>query len=117
MPILEEVGEATRVRVSASAPLELMWILHNLQAKHVLNGPYASLERLRADMQPKVASFWADGVRGYTETIVLAEPSGTTLDLDLDRYFETLDTPIALVDAGPSLLSERPSAPVSFETP
>ena len=85
MPILEEVGEATRVRVGASAPLELMWILHNLQAKHVLNGPYASLERLRADMQPKVASFWADGVRGYTETIVLAERSGTTLDLDLDR--------------------------------
>src|SRR6266478_5122831 len=75
MPILEEVGEATQVRVSASAPLELMWILHNLQAKHVLTGPYASLEHLRADLQPKVASFWADGVRGYTETIVLAERS------------------------------------------
>src|SRR6267378_440741 len=49
MPILEEVGEATRVQVSASAPLELMWILHNLQAKHVLNSPYASLKRLRED--------------------------------------------------------------------
>src|SRR6266852_6093716 len=100
MPILEDVGEATQVRVSASAPLELMWILHNLQAKHVLNGPYTSLERLRADMQPKVASFWADGVRGYTETIVLAERSGTTLDLDLDRYFEKLDEAIGMVDDG-----------------
>src|SRR5712691_7885599 len=109
MPILEEVGEATRVRVGASAPLELMWILHNLQAKHVLNGPYASLERLREDMQPKVAAFWADGVRGYTETIVLAERSGTTLDLDLDRFFAQLDDAIDMAEGGLSLLSERPS--------
>src|SRR5216684_2168533 len=116
MPILEKVGEATKVRVSASAPLELMWILHNLQAKHVLNGPYTSLERLRADMQPKVASFWADGVRGYTETIVLAERSGTTLDLDLDRYFEKLDEAIEMVDGGLSLLSERPSERTAFQT-
>jgi DNA-binding transcriptional ArsR family regulator len=116
MPILEEVAEATRVRVSASAPLELMWILHNLQAKHVLSGPYASLERLRGDMQPKVASFWADGVRGYTETIVLAERSGTTLDLDLDRYFERLDEAIEMVDGGLSLLSERPTERVAFQT-
>jgi len=85
MPILEEVSEATRVRVGASAPLELMWVLHNLQAKHVLSGPYASLEPLRNELQPKLTSFWADGVRGYTETIVLSERSGTTLDLDLDR--------------------------------
>jgi len=116
MPILEEVGEATRVRVSASAPLELMWILHNLQAKHVLSGPYASLERLREDMQPKVASFWADGVRGYTETIVLAERSGTTLDLDLDRFFAKLDEAIEMTDGGLSLLSERPSERNALQT-
>jgi DNA-binding transcriptional ArsR family regulator len=116
MPILEEVGEATRVRVSASAPLELMWILHNLQAKHVLSGPYASLERLRADMQPKVASFWADGVRGYTEAIVLAERSGTTLDLDLDRFFAKLDDAIDMADGGLSLLSERPSERNALQT-
>src|SRR5260370_20015512 len=116
MPTTGEVGEATHVRVIASALLELMWSLHNLQAKHVLNGPYASLGRLRADMQPKVASFWADGVRGYTETIVLAERSGTTLDLDLDRYFEKLDEAIEMVDGGLSLLSERPSERVAFQT-
>src|SRR5258708_36773653 len=115
MPILEEVGEATRVRVSASAPLELMWILHNLQAKHVLNGPYASLERLRADMQPKVAPFWADGVRAYTETIVLAERSGPTLDLDLDRYFEKLDEATELVAGGRPLLSGRPPGRLAFQ--
>jgi len=116
MPILEELGEATRVQVSASAPLELMWILHNLQAKHVLSGPYASLERLREDMQPKVASFWADGVRGYTETIVLAERSGTTLDLDLDRFFAKLDEAIEMTDGGLSLLSERPSERNALQT-
>jgi len=116
MPILEEVGEATRVRVSASAPLELMWILHNLQAKHVLSGPYASLERLREDMLPKVALFWADGVRGYTETIVLAERSGTTLDLDLDRFFAKLDEAIEMTDGGLSLLSERPSERNALQT-
>ena len=116
MPILEEVGEATRVRVGASAPLELMWILHNLQAKHVLSGPYASLERLREDMLPKVALFWADGVRGYTETIVLAERSGTTLDLDLDRFFAKLDEAIEMTDGGLSLLSERPSERNALQT-
>src|SRR5229473_5435013 len=115
MPILEKVGEATQVRVSASAPLELMWILHNLQAKHVLNGPYASLERLRADMQPKVASFWADGVRGFTETIVLSERSGTTLDLDLDRFFERLDEAVEMKGGMPSLLTERPSERTALE--
>ena len=109
MPILEEISEATRIRVAASAPLELMWILHNLQAKHVLSGPYASLEPLREELQPKLRSFWADGVRGYTEVIVLSERSATTLDLDLDRFFERLDTALHMDGQGLSLLSERPS--------
>jgi DNA-binding transcriptional ArsR family regulator len=116
MPILEEISEATRIRVSASAPLELMWILHNLQAKHVLSGPYSSLEPLREELQPKLRSFWGDGVRGYTETIVLAERSSTTLDLDLDRFFERLDEAISADGQGLSLLSERPSERLALAT-
>src|SRR6202011_1375551 len=116
MPIVEEISEGTRVRISASAPLELMWTLHNLQAKHVLNGPYSSLEPLREELQPKLRSFWADGVRGYTETIVLAERSGTTLDLDLDHFFERLDEAIGADGQGLSLLSERPSERLAIAT-
>src|SRR6267143_304934 len=109
MPILEEISEATQIRVSASAPLELMWILHNLQAKHLLSGPYSSLEPLREELQPKLRSFWGDGVRGYTEVIVLSERSGTTLDLDLDRFFDRLGEAVNADGQGLSLLSERPS--------
>jgi DNA-binding transcriptional ArsR family regulator len=109
MPILEEISEATRVRVAASAPLELMWILHNLQAKHELTGPYSSLEPLREELQGDLRAFWADGVRGYTEVIVLSERSGSTLDLDLDRFFERMDDAIEADGQGLSLLSERPS--------
>jgi len=116
MPILEEISEATRIRVAASAPLELMWVLHNLQAKHVLSGPYSSLEPLREELQPKLRSFWGDGVRGYTEVIVLSERSGTTLDLDLDRFFDRLDDAIGADGQGLSLLSERPSERLALAT-
>ena len=116
MPILEEISEATRIRVAVSAPLELMWVLHNLQAKHVLSGPYSSLEPLREELQPKLRSFWGDGVRGYTEVIVLSERSGTTLDLDLDRFFNRLDDAIGADGQGLSLLSERPSERLALAT-
>jgi len=116
MPILEEISEATRIRVAVSAPLELMWVLHNLQAKHVLSGPYSSLEPLREELQPKLRSFWGDGVRGYTEVIVLSERSGTTLDLDLDRFFDRLDDAIGADGQGLSLLSERPSERLALAT-
>jgi len=113
---MEELADAPRVRVSPSAPFELMWVLHNVQAKHVLSGPYSSLEPLREELQPKLRSFWGDNVRGYTETIVLSERSGTTLDLDLDRFFDRLDDAVADDARGLSLLSERPSERTALET-
>lgn len=115
MPILEEAGEAPRIRVSPSAPLELMWVLHNFQAKHVLGGWHALLEPLREQLGPQIRAFWNDGVRGYTETIVLSERSGTTLDLDLDRFFARLDEAVAAPVRGLSLLSERPSERLALE--
>ncbi|HEX7262993.1 MAG TPA: metalloregulator ArsR/SmtB family transcription factor [Candidatus Dormibacteraeota bacterium] len=115
MPIMEEPTEVPRMRVSPSAPLELMWILHNLQAKHVLGGPYSSLEPLRAGLKERLTSFWGDGVRGFTETIVISERSGTTLDLDLHDFFARLDEAVEMRGGMPSLLTERPSERTALE--
>src|SRR3981081_2402349 len=115
MPIMEEPTEAPRMRISPSAPLELMWILHNLQAKHVLGGPYSSLEPLRAGLKERLTSFWADGVRGFTETIVISERSATTLDLDLHDFFARLDEAVEMRGGMPSLLTERPSERTALE--
>src|ERR1700680_4396856 len=115
MPIMEEPADAPRMRVSPSAPLELMWILHNLQAKHVLGGPYSSLEPLRAGFKERLTSFWGDGVRGFTETIVLSERSGTTLDLDLHDFFARFDDAVETQGDMPSLLTERPSERTALE--
>src|SRR5260221_8125846 len=107
MPMISDGSEAPRVQVRASAPLELMWIVHDCEAGHELEGPLASLEDLRQRMGPRLKSFWGDGVRGFAEAVVLAERSGTLYDLDLDRFFAGFDA-ASQVDALPSLLSEPP---------
>src|SRR6266851_2009031 len=106
MPILEEVSEATRVRVGASAPLELMWLLHNFGASHPLKGAMTSLESLRQQFQSELRSFYGDGVRGATEAVVLAHRSGTIFDLDLDRFFATLESTAAAGGDVPALVCE-----------
>ncbi len=105
MPMISEGAEAPRVEVRASAPLELMWIVHDCEAGHELEGTLASLEELRRSLGAQLKAFWGDGVRGVAEAVVLAERSGTLFDLDLDRFFARLDE-AALVDSRPSLLSE-----------
>src|SRR5260370_39904140 len=106
MPILEEVGEATQVRVSAAAPLDLMWIRHNFGASHPLKGGMTSLETLRQQFQSELRSFYGDGVRGATEAVVLAHRSGTIFDLDLDRFFATLESTAAAGGDVPALVCE-----------
>jgi ArsR family transcriptional regulator len=109
MPILEESAEATGIKVAASAPLELMWLLHDCGAKHEMHGPFAGLEKARLEFGPRITAFWPDGARGFTEAMVLAYRSGTMLDLDLDGFFAGLDA-AALAPAGQlSLQSESPS--------
>jgi DNA-binding transcriptional ArsR family regulator len=103
--MISDGAEAPRIEVRASAPLELMWIVHDCEAHHELSGPLSSLEELRGRMGDRFRSFWGDGVRGFTEAVVLAERSGTLYDLDLDRFFSGLDTAAAVTRA-PSLLSE-----------
>ena len=108
MPMISEGSEPPRVEVRPSAPLELMWVIHNAQAGHELEGPMESLEALRVGLGPKLRSFWGDGVRGFTEAVVLAQRSGTMLDLDLARFFARFDE-AALAGGNPSLQSEPAS--------
>src|SRR5258705_13510560 len=109
MPIMERSTGQLTITAAASAPLELMWVLHNSQAKHVLDGSYASMEPVRARYGTALREFWNDGVRDYTEAMVLAQWGGTLLDLDLDRYFATLDAVAARGGDAGTLLSEAPS--------
>src|SRR5437879_6378623 len=108
MPMISEGIEPIPVQVRASAPLELMWLVHDCEASHALEGPLSSLEGLRVELGPKLRSFWGDGVRGFTEAVVLAERTGTMFDLDLDRFFDRLDE-AAQATRIPSLESETPS--------
>lgn len=108
MPALTESNVSQRPRVAPSAALELMWLMHNCEASHELIGPYASQERIRQEFGPGAREFWADGVRGYTDVVVLAERSGTLWDLDLDRFFERFEAAAALDVPPPSMLSETP---------
>jgi DNA-binding transcriptional ArsR family regulator len=85
-----------------------MWIIHNAEASHELEGPMASLEAPRLGLGPKLRSFWGDGIRGFTEAVVLAQRSGTMFDLDLERFFARFDE-AASVTGNPSLQSEPAS--------
>ena len=108
MPMISEVVEPAPILVRASAPLELMWLVHDCEARHRLEGPLASLEPLRVELEERLRSFWQDGVRGFTELVVLAQRSGTIFDLDLKRFFARLEE-AALDTSVPSLESEPPS--------
>jgi DNA-binding transcriptional ArsR family regulator len=85
-----------------------MWIVHDCEADHTLEGSLSVLEPLRQHLGARLREFWGDGVRGFTETVVLAERGGTLWDLDLDRFFDGLDEAVKL-DGRPSLLSEPPA--------
>ena len=108
MPALTESAGPRAIKVAASAPLELMWLLHNLEADHELIGPYASQEPIRRRFGPAAKAFWADGVRGYTDIVVIAERSDTLLDLDLERFFQRFERTAASDALEPSMLSETP---------
>lgn len=114
MPIMERTPEQPSLKVAASAPLELMWVLHNCQSKHLLQGSYSSMEPVRDRFGPVLKTFWDDGVRGFTEAMVLAQWGGTELDLDLDRFFKTLDAVAAKGGDAATLLSETPTERSAF---
>lgn len=108
MPMISEGSPSTPVEVRASAALELMWVFHDCGAGHVLEGPLSSLEALRAERGAEFRSFWDDGVRGFTELVVLADRSGTLHDLDLERFFDRFHEAAEMDEPSPSLMSETP---------
>jgi DNA-binding transcriptional ArsR family regulator len=86
-----------------------MWVLHNGSADHELEGRFASTEAVRAAYGPTLKSFWADQVRGFTETVVLAERSGSLRDPDLRGFFAGLERAATSSAPTPTLLSESPA--------
>jgi DNA-binding transcriptional ArsR family regulator len=114
MPIMERTLERPTMKVLPSAPLELMWVLHNCQSKHLLEGSYASMEPVRQRFAEDLKSLWDDGVRGFTEVMVLAQWGDTVLDTSLDRFFDTLEAVAVAGGAPATLLSETPSERRAF---
>jgi DNA-binding transcriptional ArsR family regulator len=115
MPIQTERADAVNFRVTPSAALELMWILHNAGADHELEGRFASMEPLRVAYGRTLASFWADQVRGLGEMVVLAERSGSLRDSDLRRFFAGVERAATSDAPTPSLLSESPAERVAID--
>jgi DNA-binding transcriptional ArsR family regulator len=113
MPMISEGAEPAPVQVRPSAPLELMWLVHDCEAGRPLEGPLSSLEPLRSELGPRLKSFWGDGVRGFTEAVVLAQRSGTIFDLDLERFFARLDE-ASMAPGLPSLESETAAERSAF---
>jgi DNA-binding transcriptional ArsR family regulator len=108
MPLEEspDASESGGIKVRPSATLELMWVLHNGTAEHVLGGPMAQLEGIRLELGPEIKAFWSDGVRNYADVVVLSERAGTLFDLDLDGFFSRMDQAAQTTADGATLLSE-----------
>jgi DNA-binding transcriptional ArsR family regulator len=119
MPIQSNRTETVNFRVTPSAALELMWVLHSGGADHELEGRFATTEPIRLEYGPALRSFWPDHVRGFTEMVVLAERSGTLLDPDIRGFFGAFERAANSRGGGihdflgdpriPSLLSETPA--------
>jgi DNA-binding transcriptional ArsR family regulator len=105
MPILSASVLSNQIQIAPSAPIELMWILHNGESSHELKGSFSSVEAVRLEMGDALRGFWADQVRGFTESDVLAQRAGTMLDTDLGAFFSCLEAAYAS-PAAPTLLSE-----------
>ena len=97
------------VAVRPSTVFELMWLFHVCEAEEPLHSRFASQESLRLRFGEALTSFWDDGVRGYTELIVLGKRSNTLFDTDLERFFTRLDDTAKATWPRPSLLSEPPA--------
>lgn len=107
MPASSQVARPP-IKVAASAPLELMWLIHWSGAGHS-HPDFAVLEDLRQRHGPELRKVWAEHPQYSSEMLVLAHRSGTMLDLDLKRFFSRIDASISDKSPLPSLLSESPA--------
>ena len=107
MPASSQIARPP-IRVAASAPLELMWLIHWSGASHS-HPDFPMLEELRQRRGPELRKVWAEHPQYSSEMLVLAHRSGTMFDLDLSRFFSRIDASISDMSALPSLLSESPA--------
>ena len=114
MPILREGPETAVITVAPSAALELMWVMHNCGADHVLTGSLASLEHIREELRPQLDAFWDDGIRGFEEIVILAHRAGALQSLDLDDFLAGLDRTASMPAPMVSLLCESPRERAAF---
>ena len=114
MPILRDGPESTAITVAPSAALELMWVMHNCEAHHMLTGPLATLEHIREELRPELQAFWNDGIRGFEEIVILAQRAGALQSLDLDDFLASLDRTAATPAPMASLLCESPRERAAF---
>jgi DNA-binding transcriptional ArsR family regulator len=114
MPALTESNVTSEIKVAPSAPLELMWLMHNSEANHELIGPYATQEAIRLRFGAEAKAFWGDGVRGYTDLVILAHRSDTMFDLDLKAFFSRFEEAAADDAPVPAMLSETPEERKAF---
>lgn len=94
------------IRVTPSAPIELMWLIHWAGADHLHGGEFVDLDGLSLRHRGDLEKLWGERLAQYsTEMLVLAVRSGTMRDSDLKRFFSRIE---AAIDdtAFPSLLSE-----------
>ena len=107
MPTLDETTPSA-VQAGPSAVLELMWLMHFIEAGHEHQGAFASLEPLRHRFGPELTRLRGDGMPQYsTELVVLGHRSGTLLDLD--RFFARIEEAMTDRSRIPSLLTESPA--------
>src|SRR4029077_3611830 len=107
MPASSQIARPA-IRVAASAPLELMWLIHWSGASHS-HPDFPVLEELRQRRGPELRKVWAEHPQYSSEMLVLAHRSGTMFDLDLNRFFSRIDASISDTSPVPSLLSESPA--------
>ena len=106
MPAQLQEVERAEIAARPSAVFELMWLFHTCGAEHPLKHRFAAQEALRLRFGDSLNAFWDDGVRGFTEVIVLGKRSGTLFDADLDRFLARLDATAKAAWPRPTLLSE-----------
>lgn len=92
VPIDEEVlGSNPLPRVAPSAPLELIWVGHQLLTAHD-RGPVGDGAVRQSDqLAGQLRDFWGDGVSGGSgELVILADLAGVLFETDMEVVFDAL---------------------------
>lgn len=103
-------------QIAVSAATELYWVLSYLQHHRPL--PAASrhqvFETLSDELIHQVATFWDDGVHGYTELLVIADGMSVLLSPQIEPLLEALAGKARIPLADGALLTESETDRAGF---